>query len=53
MGQRRANELDAFLNHNQAATRMVSPRNQPFNNLTNNFFSNGYHQDHSKYDRNM
>jgi hypothetical protein len=43
MLQRRANELDNFLNHNHN-NRMVSPRNMP----ANNYFSNPY-QEQNKY----
>jgi hypothetical protein len=50
LGQRRANELDNFIHLNQQNARMVSPRNMPLNNLTNNYFSNGY-QDYRNNDK--
>ncbi len=51
LGQRRTNELDNFLTHNQPSTRMISPRNQPLANLTNNYFTNPY-AEHNKFERN-
>lgn len=44
LGQRRVNELDNFINLNHQNNRMVSPRNIPFNNISNNYFSNGYQE---------
>lgn len=51
LGQRRANELDNFIQQNQQNQRMISPRNLPFNNVTNNYYSNGYpdHRNNEKY----